>query len=140
MNPSSSKKVSLYVISLLCTSINFSVSCKSTKPKRSPPEVSKSEPHPVDWHNNILAEGSQKAVLSSGSLQHLTQQYLKNIRITTTSLDAILNLLNQQSEINDNGRNQATRRGLRRAKNVLNSIFDISAKLFHRTLKTLLMG
>ena len=60
----------------------------------------------------------------------MTQQYLNNIRITTTSLDGILENLNQQSDINDNGRNQATRRGLIRSKKVLNSIFDIAAKLF----------
>ena len=127
-------------MSLLCTSIHYSVSCKTTKPKRSPPEISEPDPHPVDWHNTILAEGSQKAVLSSGSLQEMTQQYLENIRITSNSLDAILSLVVQQNGVNDGGRNQATMRGLSRSKSMLNSIFDIATRLFPQDLEDTVDG
>jgi len=97
-------------MSLLCTSIHYAASCKSTKPKRSPPETP--ETHPGDWHNTTSAEEPQRAVLSSGSLQDMTQQYLENVRITADSLDAILSLVVQQNGVNEGGRKHASTRGL----------------------------
>ena len=80
MDPTSSKKVSQYVMAILCTFIQITSPCKTTKPKRNPPDTVTSEIDPFNWQKAVQLDVTQVSPgYSPISLQCLTQQYMNNI-------------------------------------------------------------
>ena len=77
MDPTSSKKVSQYIMTILCTLIQITTPCKTTKPKRNLPDNVPSELDPFDWQKAVQVDVTQASPGSSPiSLQCLTQQYI----------------------------------------------------------------
>ena len=104
-------------MAILCTFIQITSSCKTTKPKRTPPDTVTSQVDPFNWQKEIQLDVTQVSPSNSPiSLQYLTQQYMNNIRLATSSLDIILEKLSQQSDNDDPSRTQATIKGLVNSK------------------------
>ena len=132
MNPAaSSSQVSQYVMTIMFAIIHISESCKSTKPKIIASSTMAPDNHPLDWPNAVQQDGLADTGASNPiSLKCLSQQYINNIRLASSSLTIILEKLREQAYKDSPGRTQTTMHGLVTSQKKLSELFEIASIIF----------